>query len=455
LREPKAKAIQSSWKEMSKGEEHTYYSAMHKLAHSLEEADPLKKLLRSSSKGVNELGDHLFGPGLEDLEIILVPLDLKAETAARNLSAHWCRYLGRSIRVAAPEIAPTEAPEEHLFFLLGTRRPSDTLIQSFLTRPPKRWLWCGPNLPKDLANAAREAQGYFVLKLGFQQAESDLMYAVLGLLLLRAWKKREPEKAASLERHFRRGTHVIERILNHPVLKQHAWQCMNDNRRYCTAHIVGPYGGTGPGWVSRFDQLGGITTQWHPLGESVHGPVVTVDPRVDAKYVELMPRSQMVSEHGESRVSDWERLYLKGRRTDQFLLDPSLDGLQDPYRPFFANSRWYLPILRDDYDAILDNLIIIDATVERHFDQIMDELGSYGCRYARMILVAQESSLSLPERRAMYQYPISHLLLLPSEAEDAKGSPISGLLLPFAMNPLGMALAKASAETRQKRFAKP
>jgi glucosamine 6-phosphate synthetase-like amidotransferase/phosphosugar isomerase protein len=455
LREPKAKAIQSSWKEMSKGEEHTYYSAMHKLAQSLQETDPLKRLLRSSSRGVNALGAHLFGPGREDLEIILVPLDLKAETAARNLSAHWGRYLGRNIRVAAPETAPTDTLGEHLFFLLGTRRPSDTLIQSFLTRPPKRWLWCGPNLPKDLADAARKAQGYFVLKLGFQQAESDLMYAVLGLLLLRAWKKREPEKAASLERHFRRGTHVIERILNHVALKEHAWQSMHDNRRYRTAHIVGPYGGTGPGWVGRFDQLGGITTQWHLLGESVHGPVVTVDPRVDTKYVEVVPRSQMVSNHGESRVSDWERLYLKGRKTDHFLLDPSLDGLQDPYRPFFANSRWYLPILRDDYDAVLDNLIIIDATVERHFDQIMDELGSYGCRYARMILVAQESSLSLPERRAIYQYPISHLLLLPSETEAVNGSPISGLLLPFAMNPLGMALAKASAETRQKRFAKP
>jgi hypothetical protein len=68
-----------------------------------------------------------------------------------------------------------------------------------------------------------------------------------------------------------------------------------------------------------------------------------------------------------------------------------------------------------------------------------------------MIVVSQESFLTLPERRAIYQYPLSQLLLLPS---DREGTPISGILLPFAMGPIGMAMAKASAEGRQKHTAK-
>jgi hypothetical protein len=138
---------------------------------------------------------------------------------------------------------------------------------------------------------------------------------------------------------------------------------------------------------------------------------------------------------------------LKGKTTDIFLNQPPRDLSFRAETPFFAEGYWYFPELRTDYDAAQDNLIIVDATSDRYFSQALDELANYGCRYARIIVISQEAFRNDPGKRALYRYPISRLLFMPSLEGQGEKIPISELHLPFAMNLMGVAMAAATAET--------
>jgi hypothetical protein len=224
---------------------------------------------------------------------------------------------------------------------------------------------------------------------------------------------------------------------------------MAANRSYRTAFFLSPLAGTGAAWLERFDRTGALLMEWHPLGESVHGPLVTVDPRVGSKFVRLQARSKLVSNYGEEEVRGWEKRFLEGEDVDIFLNRYTSDFGPRIEKPFFAEGNWYFPVLREDYDTLYDNLVFVDATSRRHFSQALDELSTYGCRYARMIVISQRAFLDLPESRALYKYPISHLLLLPALPGEERNLPVSGLLLPFAMNLAGAAAAGIESEIRQ------
>jgi hypothetical protein len=223
---------------------------------------------------------------------------------------------------------------------------------------------------------------------------------------------------------------------------------MAANRTYETAYFLEPPAGTGLAWVNRFDETGCLLMEHHLFGESVHGPVVTVDPGVEEKFVRLTRRSEMVPIYGEEQVSAWEERYLAGSNTDLFLEKPSSSASYGCESPFFAEGRWSLPVLRPDYDGAYDNLIIVDATAERHFDEALDELATYGCRYARIIVISQEAFRNEPEKKALYKYPISHLLLLPALEVGGNKIPISMILLPFAMNLVALGMAAAGLQRR-------
>jgi len=243
-------------------------------------------------------------------------------------------------------------------------------------------------------------------------------------------------------------------ILGDVSLKKAILEVMNENSTYKTAFFIGPYMGTGLGWVDRFDQAGHCATEWHTFGESVHGPLVTVDPKVENKFVKLNARNQMVSLYGEEQVSKWEYLYLGGKSTDIFLNQPPRDLSFRAETPFFAEGSWYFPELRTDYDAAQDNLIIVDATSDRYFSQALDELANYGCRYARIIVISQEAFRNDPEKRALYRYPISRLLFMPSLEGQGEKISISDFHLPFAMNLMGVAMAAATTKSGKTAFRK-
>ena len=141
---------------------------------------------------------------------------------------------------------------------------------------------------------------------------------------------------------------------------------------------------------------------------------------------------------GDSCLSS---LNLDRKSTTSIGVDPG------PNTPFLVQEKWYLPVLRPDYDATQDNLIVIDASSRRDFYQVMDALGVYGCRYARLLLVFQEAFESAPQTKGLYRYPIGHILSLPALDKNGAHLPIPELLLPFAMNLLAAAMASSASRT--------
>ena len=108
-----------------------------------------------------------------------------------------------------------------------------------------------------------------------------------------------------------------------------------------------------------------------------------------------------------------------------------------------------MPVLHNHYDPAEDNLIIIDATSERYFAHAMDELATYGCRYARMIILSQQAFRKDAKQKLLFQYPISQLIELPAlSGKNDQIMPISDFLLPFGMNLLGVAMASGAAEKK-------
>jgi hypothetical protein len=151
--------------------------------------------------------------------------------------------------------------------------------------------------------------------------------------------------------------------------------------------------------------------------------------------------------YGKDNLLQWERVFLGGTKIDDFLIQPPGNQPTGINRPFFAEGSWYLPVLRNDYDSSQDNLIIIDATSERYFAHAIDELATYGCRYARMIVLSQEGFRKDAEKKVLFQYPISHLIELPAlSGNNDETVPLSDFLLPFSMNLLGVAMASTATK---------
>jgi hypothetical protein len=306
-------------------------------------------------------------------------------------------------------------------------------------------LWLGSPLKTAEESLFARSLGNFVVSDGRGEIAADQLYAGLNHLLLRAWKAVRPARAAILEKHFQQGGRIIASILEDRLLRQSIADTLVENAGYKSAFYIEPPHGNGAVWLDRFDRVRGLLLERHLFGESAHGPLVTVDPAVERKFVRLTDREKMLAAVGIDRLTAWERKYLVGCSVDAFLDAPPPEA---PYRidaPFFAEGHWYLPELRTDYDAGMDNLIVVDATSERWFSQALDELATYGCRYARLIVVSQTAFRKDPAKSGLYRYPISHLISIPGlPGADGAPLPVSDYLLPFALNLIAAAMASAT-----------
>jgi glucosamine 6-phosphate synthetase-like amidotransferase/phosphosugar isomerase protein len=429
----------SAWeRETADTQEKIYYQGMRKLAEKITTKDPLKGLL----KGPVPEGLILDG-GSEETEILFVPLDRAAEGATRNVADQWGRYLDCTMKIVSPYEPEAPLREEVPVIFVASEDPDEGILSRLLEPAPQKRLWFGSELPRDQAEGFERGLGYLPVRDDIvKNGQDDLLYAGLCFLLMKAFAKTQPPKIRTLERHFRKSALLILNVLADGELRRTALDAMHANATYRTAFFIGHSAGIGHSWVRRFDERGNLTTVWHLLGESVHGPLVTVDPQVEQKFVQLLPRDHMVSTYGREHVSKWEDRYWHGKTVDDFLGGAVGPAPQGP-RPFFAEGNWYLPVLRDDYNGVQDNLIVLDATSNRHFGRALDELATFGCRYARMIVIAQEAFRNGPGKDPFAHYPISHLIVLPSFTQSGEKVPISGLVLPFALNLLATAMAAA------------
>jgi len=438
---------ESRWeREASDTAEKDYYAGMRRLALALlEEGDP-EAVLRTSRSRPARLSKALFEQVPDEGEMLLVPMDRAAHSTARTLALHWGRLLGCSIRVATPEDILAHPPQDVVSFFLATRAPVHQTLSTTLESGSCPCFYCGPEPSADVAEALDASLGYCALPEDLSPCAEEALYAGLFLLFIDAWKRVNPARSATALQGFRRCGPAIQAVLNSGSLRESVTEAVRDNRNYHTAFFIGQAGGTGTAWVRRFDEISPLVMESYLFGESVHGPLVTVDSRVEEKFVRIEARSRMVSMHGEDRVSAWEALCLREGSIDEFLASPPRNVPVYPRSPFYAEGSWYFPILRPDYDPGDDNLILMDATSDRFLGQILDEMATYGCRYARVILITQEALEGRPERRTLHRYPIGHALRLPPLCKAGKESPIPDLALPLVLNLLSMAMA---SETRR------
>ncbi len=425
-------------------QEKSYYSQMRLLAIMLQ-GD--RRFIRSSPEHLDALASALLEDTSDIREIVFIPFDRPAEAAARNASDYWRRFFRCSFRMAYTVDCQAHIPEGAIFILTASETPSSDLLSDCVNPIRDRCLWVGPKISDTFETIFDRSYGSHTLRETFDECATESVYAGICTLFIDAWKRKAPMKAEILVHHFKQSGVIIDSVLNHAPLKTAVFDAIDANRSYHTAFFIGPPHGTGIAWVDRFDHTGYLSMEWHPYGESAHGPLVTVDPHVEQKFIQICPREVMVSIHGETSVEHWERRYLNGDSFDAFLKDPARHSRFQAESPFFGEGQWFLPELKPDYDTRHDNLIIIDATGRRYIDQALDELATFGCRYAQMVVISQEAFRNDSQKKAILDHPVSHLLLLPG-VEGQKGPlPVSQLHLPFAMNLLSMAMAAASKQS--------
>jgi fructoselysine-6-P-deglycase FrlB-like protein len=446
---PAAKVPPDAWEHISKSNwEKQYYRQMRRLAVVLERDAQRQHLLENSPASVSNLAAALSNTLSHDDELILVPLDRMAECAARSVVSNWQRIFGCSLRVVHPDFLSPVLDDRCLVVFMSTVPPDEDNLASILKQVGSPHVWIGPGLDAQIDQSFQRSAGSFKLDDGFTLAAAEALYAGTSLLLTNSWKQYQPVKAGVLARHLMQGGAIIGSILNNASLKKDLVQSMEANQSYRSAFFIGPPAGTGMLWVDRFGYARGPAMEFHRFGESALGPIVTVDSRIEDKFVKLTDRCQMQAMYGEAAVLKWEQTYLAGTEIESFLRRPVVDLSRHLKTPFFAEGYWYLPELRPDYDTFRDNLIIIDATSERHFAQAVDELSTYGCRYARMIVFSQEAFTQDSAKKVLYRYPISQMILLPAlRAKDGAAVAVSDLLLPLAMNLLGAATASAASRS--------
>ena len=107
----------------------------------------------------------------------------------------------------------------------------------------------------------------------------------------------------------------------------------------------------------------------------------------------------------------------------------------DSVLPFIFKNEWYLPVLKPGYDKDQDCLVIIDGTSETHFDSALDELATFGSRYARLVVITQKGFSLDTKLSALKKYPLSHVILVPGiTTPDANAGVISDYILPVVIN---------------------
>jgi glucosamine 6-phosphate synthetase-like amidotransferase/phosphosugar isomerase protein len=424
-----------------------YYLEMRRLAEVLHRPDPLNALLEMPAKANSSGAEIISNIIANEGEILLIPFDRTASAAARNIVANWRRLLGCSLKIVDKHFIPSASSPHTLSVFIGAQKPNEELLLKILQKNSSPRLWLGPGLTAALEPIFKQSAGCQILKNDFGFSRPDVLYAAISLLLADCWKNSQPSKAEIVGHHLMHAGSVIDSLLNNRAIRNFLAQTMAANAGYKTAFFLGPPVGSGLFWTQIFKHAGAPILEFYRFGESVHGPIVTVDPKIENKFVKLESREQMGLDYAENNLLQWEQRFLGGKTIDQYLSRPLADPSTGIDRPFFAEGNWYLPILRNDYDSAEDNLIIIDATSERSFAQAIDELSIFGCRYARMIVFSQEAFRTDPEKKVLYQYPISHLIELPAlKTEKGESIAISDLLLPFGMNLLGVAMACTAAK---------
>ena len=430
------------WENQSRSDdERRYYRCIRSLVGPSDAVPTPAGGVLAGAMDIEAVTRLIFEDMVPDGHLVLAALDRSAEMAALNVAAQWGPLLPCGVRVERCGFSAGRICPNSLLLVCGTRPPDADRLTRLLHDAAGPRLWAGPD-------AARVHGHEFAGSIGgipvveAPEAAGDALYLALCRLLSQAWQVHHPQRGGVLSLALGILPALVDGLLGDGRLRSDIVRIVSQNRRYATSFYVGPPGGAGLFWEDAASRHGGMVTMGHRFGECAHGSLVTVDPRLDLKYVSMDNRAQMAADHGEAAVRQWEETYLDGRDVDAFLAASDIRPALAP-APLFGEGRWYLPELRNDYDAGQDNLIFLDATSRRHFSSALDELSTFSCRHARIVAIVRSSLERHPEAAALYGQPISHFLKIPEP--DGQEAPAPDILMPIVRNLLGTAIAAESA----------
>jgi len=409
-----------------------YYREMRELMGLISSEKAAQELFLDVERNLVQLARSLFDDNSDTNEIIFMPADRWAAAAIKSAANTWGRILGYPVRIVSP-VESLAAFGNSVLLLAAATSPSsrDRLLKELTTAACPVCLLAPA---AEFNRAPTTAKGsVFLMPHTFTRARADALYAALNLIFIQALQLAAPAKAAVVQEHFLKAMGTLAAILNNADLKQGIASSVTLNKRYQSLFYIGPPTGTGQAWVNMLDRTGHLLAEQHQFGESAHGPLVTIDPRIAEKFVKMEARDKLVARFGADRIADWERRYLANRDLDSFLKSPPTDLTGSETSAFYAGEAWYFPELNPDYDVYDDNLIVLDATSTRYFSQALDEIATLGCRYPRMVLITQAAFLEPKICEQLYKFPVSSTIALPATG----GRSIPDMHLPFVLNIIG------------------
>jgi glucosamine 6-phosphate synthetase-like amidotransferase/phosphosugar isomerase protein len=419
-----------------------YYQDLILLGAALHEKDAFSAVFTcSDGTGLAMLSRMIFTHLAEDGMLIFVPMDKMAEAGCRNFARLWEPFLGIPIQVEFAEKLKGISTKDNLVVIVASQIPEEGRLSGVFDFPHENLLWIGPeNDAVSQTLSAGSHEGYYVKNPGLL-CRYEHMYVALSLFFSKVMSFRFPGRAKRFDAHFKLMLPMVQTILADAGLHRQLQHAVRENQAYKKQLFLTGMRGNCITWKTHFrgQQSRGIESD--SFGVSAYSHLVMVDYRVDEKFVKLVPGKNMKTLFGESLVKKWETRYLGGAAVDEFLSETSMPFSPDAVLPFFVDGQWYLPVLRPEYETDQDCLIIIDATSEARFDAALDELATFGSRYARMVVITQKGFSKDARLSNLKKYPLSHIVLVPGIAENTGDSgTISDYLLPVAVGLVGAAM---------------
>ncbi len=438
-----SQAATPCWITLSRNDiEKKYYSDLIKLCAGFHDPDPFSTLFTPPTKDCLETVSTLIFKHLEeDGIIIFVPLDKQAEAGCRNFIRLWELFFNTPLQVEFPEKLKGVSTEDSLVVAVASEPPDKETLSAVSQYTHKNLLLIGPEKEGTAYQAFSGSFGTYVFADPDLSCPYEQVYFALSLFFSKVMSYQFPKRCQQINDHFKLFLPAVNTVLGDPALRQTLQRVIIENQAYKKRLFITSLRGNCIFWKNGFREHKTQKFESETFGISTYSHLVMVDPLVNEKYIKLEPRNLMEACYSQKDICAWENRYLGGESVDVFLQKPSMPFQTDSVLPFIFEDKWYLPVLKQDFNKDRDCLVIIDATSETYFDSALDELATFGSRYARLVIIAQEGFSADAKLSTLKKYPLSHIVLVPGiKVQGTQIEVMSDYILPVIINIIGSAL---------------
>ena len=426
----------------SSNQERQYYTDLIKLCATFHDSNPFATFFSDlADERLQSVSTFIFKHLKEDGTIIFVPMDKQAEAGCQNFIQLWGPFLDLPLQVEFPEKIKAVSTEDSLIIAVAVNPVDKDLLSMVSCHSHENLLWIGPEDGEGIYERFSDSLGAYFLQNLHLSCHHEHVYFALSIFFVKIMEYKFPSRSKYFHDHFKLFLPAVNTILSDEHFRQTIHEMLMENKTYKKGLFITSLRGNSISWKNRFraHQTRGIESE--VFGVSAYSHLVMVDPLVEEKYVKIEPHHLMAEIYSEQDIHTWQNRYLDGGTVDAFLQKPSMPFNAEAVLPFMIDDQWYLPILKPCYNTDRDCLIIIDATSEKHFDSALDELATFGSRYARLVIITQKGFTTDARLAALKKYPLSSIILVPSITNPGDNTWIfSDYILPVVINIIGSAM---------------